>query len=61
MTNLPIPDLVRLRQHIKGLLSVLDMLLSQYDPICKPCFYKFGLVTECKCKESLTDGINKSS
>ena len=56
MTTLPVPDLVKLRQHLKGLLSILEMVLSRFNPVCRTCFYRLGLVDECQCKkdDSLT-------
>ena len=47
--DVTIKDMISLRRQIRGLLSIIDLLLSRYNPICKRCFMDHGMVDECKC------------
>lgn len=49
LQGLSLPFIIQLRNHLRGVLSILDLQLARYNYKCHHCFYTKYLVNECKC------------
>jgi hypothetical protein len=47
--QLPLKSLMDLRRSMKGILSIIEMYLSRFNPLCRDCFFNRGLVDACEC------------
>lgn len=58
--DLPLYNLIRMRQHIKGVLTAIDVFLSTFEPLCRRCFYSKALIDKCECGQKGLDKENKT-